>query len=289
MIVKAVQQIMLGTVTRTETEALQTLQKIKFCGYDGIELNGFMIRKTGLFVRLLTKAAGMPCGKGGAYDWPELVKAADLSVVSLHEDLGTIKKDTDGVIGRAKALSTRNVVITGMYNFDYTDPETLSGLCQDLNRYGEELSRSGIRLLYHNHNVELSRVQSSAKAPGGGTAYDFLLAHTDPSYVNFEFDSYWFTEAGANAAKWMEKLGSRMKLWHINDRGRRQSGKAITPILTSDSMELGYGNMDLDTLSEAAKKNGIEAVILESHRNHVDGDPIKSLGLSAAYLNRMFG
>ena len=289
MIVKAVQQIMLGTVTRTETEALQTLQKIKFCGYDGIELNGFMIRKTGLFVRLLTKAAGMPCGKGGAYDWPELVKAADLSVVSLHEDLGTIKKDTDGVIGRAKALSTRNVVITGMYNFDYTDPETLSGLCQDLNRYGEELSRSGIRLLYHNHNAELSRVQANAKAPGGGTAYDFLLAHTDPSYVSFEFDSYWFTEAGANAAKWMEKLGSRMKLWHINDRGRRQSGKAITPILTSDSMELGYGNMDLDTLSEAAKKNGIEAVILESHRNHVDGDPIKSLGLSAAYLNRMFG
>lgn len=30
-------------------------------------------------------------------------------------------------------------------------------------------------------------------------AYDILLEETDPAFVNFEFDSYWFTEGGANA------------------------------------------------------------------------------------------
>ena len=41
---KAVQQIMLGTVTKNEKQAQETLKQIKAAGYDGIELNGFMIR-----------------------------------------------------------------------------------------------------------------------------------------------------------------------------------------------------------------------------------------------------
>ena len=39
MAVKAVQQIMLGTVTKNETQAMETLRAIKAAGYDGIELN----------------------------------------------------------------------------------------------------------------------------------------------------------------------------------------------------------------------------------------------------------
>ena len=64
-----------------------------------------------------------------------------------------------------------------------------------------------------------------------------------------------------------------MKLWHINDRGTRMTGSAVTPILKTDSMELGTGNMDLEGLSAIAKKNVIEAVILESHRNWIDHSP----------------
>lgn len=62
MTLKAVQQIMLGSVTSTEEKAKSTLLAIKNAGYDGIELNGFMIRPTSFMVRLLTKAAGMPTG-----------------------------------------------------------------------------------------------------------------------------------------------------------------------------------------------------------------------------------
>ena len=55
-----VQQIMLGTVTGTEEKARETLRRIKAAGYDGVELNRFMIHPTSFFVRMLTKAAGMP-------------------------------------------------------------------------------------------------------------------------------------------------------------------------------------------------------------------------------------
>jgi sugar phosphate isomerase/epimerase len=50
-------------------------------------------------------------------------------------------------------------------------------------------------------------------------------------------------------------------------------------------VELGTGNMPLDELLAQAKKNGCEAVILESHRNWIDKSPVKSLQLSAEYLN----
>ena len=60
MAIKAVQQFMLGTVLNNEKQAKETLQKIKAAGYDGIELCGFMIHPTGLMVRLMTRAAGMP-------------------------------------------------------------------------------------------------------------------------------------------------------------------------------------------------------------------------------------
>ena len=86
----------------------------------------------------------------------------------------------------------------------------------------------------------------------------------------------------------MQRLGSRMKLWHINDRGTRLSGSAITPILKTDSMELGTGNMDLDSLMAQALAVDVDAVILESHRNWVDNSPLKSFQLSAKYLAQKF-
>ncbi|MBQ7521231.1 MAG: sugar phosphate isomerase/epimerase [Clostridia bacterium] len=280
--IKAVQQIMLGTVTRSESQARQTLQRIKAAGYDGLELNRFMVHPSSLMIRLMTRAAGMPTGKGGNLDWKKLMREADLSVVSLHADLGSLEREADAVMGEARDLGTDTVVITGMYRFDYGDEEAVRELAKRLNKAGERLRKGGLSLLYHNHNVELLLVKSGLRA------YDILLDDTDPAFVNFEFDSYWFTDGGADAKDWMRRLGSRMKLWHVTDRGCRQHGPAMTPILKQDSVELGTGNMDLDGLREIALQNGIRAVVLESHKNWIDRDPVRSLEVSAQWLKGRF-
>ncbi len=281
MPIKAVQQIMLGTVTANEAQARDTLAAIRKAGYGGIELNGFMIRPTGFLVRMMTKMAGMPVGRGGRLDWAALVKEAGLSVVSVHEDLGTIRRETSTVIEEAGKFGTKYIVVTGMYRFDYSDKAAVSGLTRDLNEAGKELRQSGIALLYHNHNCELRKVSK------GMTAYELLQKETDPEYVNFEFDSYWPTEAGVDALSLMRQLGERMKLYHINDRGTRLTGPSMTPLLKSDSMELGYGNMNLEALTDQALAAGVEAIILESHKNWVEKSPIKSLQLSAEFLKRI--
>lgn len=276
---KAVQQIMLGTVTKNEKQTAETLRHIKAAGYDGIELNGFMVKPTSFLVRMLTKAAGMPVGKGGSYDWNALVKEAGLCVTSIHEDLGTIRREPETVVKEAEAFGTKYVVITGMYRFDYADKAAVQGLCRDLNTSGKILKEAGIELLYHNHNCEFLHVEPQK------TAYDLLLSETDPEYVNFELDSYWPTEAGVDALALMKKLDTRMKLYHINDRGTRLLKPAMTPILKSDSMELGCGNMNLDALIAQAKNVNVDAVILESHKNWVDNSPLRSLEVSAQFLN----
>ena len=276
---KAVQQFMLGTVMNNEKQTRETLRAMKEAGYDGIELCGFMIHPMGMMVRLLTQAAGMPVGKGGNLDWHSLMNESGLQVVSLHLDLGTLERDVQAAAGEAKAFGTNYIVITGMYRFDYGSEAVVRELAERLNKVGKALKEQGIELLYHNHNCELRKVNTKQ------TAYDILLEETDPSYVNFEFDSYWFAEGGADPLYWMRKLGSRMKLWHINDRGSRVSGVSMTPILKTDSMELGTGNMPLDALMEQAKGAGCEAVILESHRNWIEKSPVKSFQLSAKYLN----
>ncbi len=275
-----VQQIMLGTVTKNEDQTRTALKRIKDAGYDGIELNRFMIHPSSFMVRMLTRAAGMPTGNGGKLNWHGLLTDSGLRALSLHADLGSLERESEAVIEEAESYKTDKIVITGMYRFDYSDEKTVRDLAQRLNKVGKTLKSAGKSLMYHNHNVELLPVGS------GKRAYDILLEDTDPEAVSFEFDSYWFTDGGADAKLWMKKLGSRMKLWHLTDRGSRQAGPAMTPILKADSMELGTGNMDLDGLWALAVENGVEDVVLESHKNWVDKDPLKSIELSAKWLNK---
>ena len=175
---------MLGSVCKTEAQTKETLKHIKQAGYDGIELNGFMIRPTPFIVRMLTKFAGMPVGKGGKYNWKELLSEAGLRTIAIHEDLGSIQKDPDAVIREANEFQTKHIVITGMYRFDYSDKNAVCKLAADLNHSAEELKKSGIRLSYHNHNCEFRKVEP------GLTAYELLIRETDPELVGFEFDSY---------------------------------------------------------------------------------------------------
>ena len=277
MAIRAIQQFQLRTVIGTEEKARNTLRLMEEAGYNGIELCSFMIHKMPWTVRALTRMAGMPMGRSGHLDWHALLEETNLSVVSIHQDLGTIQRAPQEVIADAKSYGTKYVVITGMHHFDYSDKEAVDQLITDLNTCGRTLKEEGIELLYHNHKCEFRKID-------GQTAYERIVEQTDPAYVNFEFDSYWPTEAGVNAAAWMQRLGNRMKLYHINDRGSRVSGKTSS-ILTSDSMELGYGNMDLTTMVDIAKENGVDAIVLESHRNWVDKSPIKSFQCSAQFLN----
>lgn len=280
-VLTGVQQIMIGSRCNSYESALSTLQSIKSAGYDGIELNDFMIKPTPFIVRLLTKFAGMPTGNGGKLDWKKLISESGLKVISLHSNLNSIEENPEAVAKEALSFGTNTVVITGMYRFDYGNASEVKKLSERLNNAGKALLPYGVKLLYHNHNVELQKISEDK------TAYDVIIENTDPQYVNFELDTYWIADGGADVTALVDKLSYRIVMWHINDRGCRKKGPFITPILKEDAAELGTGNMALGTILENIRaKSKVEAIVLETHKNWIDNDPVKSLILSSEWFKK---
>ena len=275
-----IQQLQLGSVCKNEKTLQKDLLSLKEAGFDAIELDGFMIRKTPLFARLLLKVSGMGIKRSQKLHWNSLVKDSGLKVISIHEDLKTLEESFDLVEEEIALYNPRYIVVTGMYNFAYDDEAELGKLIVRLNRIGRTLKSLGVDLLYHNHSVEFQNVDGEAKA------FDILLSGLNPDWVNFEFDSYWATEAGANPLSWMKKIGTRMKLYHICDRGSHQKGPYLTPIIKIDATELGTGSMDLKPLIEEAVELNVDAIILEQHRNYCAGDPISSALKSAEFIKK---
>ena len=273
---------MIGSVCKDEKTTLSTLKRIKQVGYDGIELNLFMIENTPFIVRMLTKMAGMPVGKGANICWPDMLKESGLKATSLHADLGSLENRIEEVITKARELDTDKIVITGMYRFDYSNYDNVKDLVKRLDKVGARLRESNLQLLYHNHNVEFLKIDNKY------TAYEMILNDTNPDLVKIEFDSYWPAEAGVDVVPLMEQLGERLVLYHINDRGTRLKKAPITPILKSDSIELGYGNMPLKRILGLDCIKNVDAIILESHRNWVNNNPIESLEKSIAFLQENY-
>jgi len=280
-VLTGVQQIMIGSRCNSYESALRTLESIKSAGYDGIELNEFMIRPTPFIVRLLTKFAGMPTGNGGKLDWKKLISESGLIVISLHSYLNSIEENPEAVAKEALSFGTDTVVITGMYRFDYGNFAEVKKLAERLNMAGKALLPYGVKLLYHNHNVELQKVSEDKNA------YDVIIENTDPQYVNFELDTYWIADGGADVTALVNKLSDRIVMWHINDRGCRKKGPFMTPILKQDAAELGTGNMSLGTILENVRATSkVEAIVLETHKNWIDNDLVKSLTVSAEWFRK---
>lgn len=271
-----VQQIQLRTVVKTQESARHALQEIVRCRFDGIELNRYMLHRLPLTIRLFTKMAGMEMGAGGNLPWREMVADSGLDVIALHTDLGSLEKNPQSVFEDAQAFHTKRIVMTGMYHYDYGNREAVSDLASRLNRAGKICSDAGFHFFYHNHNCEYIRDDT------GKSAFERLQDETDPDLVSFEFDCFWAAETGTDVLAQMHRLGSRLKLLHINDRGIRPQGAAGS-ILKSDGMELGSGNMPLEKILKQAAES-CDAVILETHRAWIENDPLRSMQMSGEWL-----
>ena len=79
-----------------------------------------------------------------------------------------------------------------------------------LNQRAAALKPLGIRLAYHNQNVEFSPVDRT-------TGWDILWRETDPGLVSFEVDVGWIAAAGLDPVKFLERSRGRVSLLHVKD------------------------------------------------------------------------
>ena len=109
-----------------------------------------------------------------------------------------------------RAMGCKYFAMTG--NMIWKDMEKTARICVLMNKIGHLAGEYGIRFLYHNHNQEFHPLAGSDTS-----AYDYLLAHTDPAAVNFELDVYWAMQGKRDPTEMLRQHPGRFPVLHVKD------------------------------------------------------------------------
>jgi sugar phosphate isomerase/epimerase len=234
-----------------------TLNAIAAIGYREVELPSLMGR-TPAQMRAALDAAKLSCSSAHV--------AASGADFSFESDLGKLAADLH-------TLGARTAVMP-MFKFPerFGRPTTADGLLDYLkrvsagmtaddwrvnadllNRNGRALKSAGIKVGYHNHNLEFAPL-------GSTTGMDLLFANTDPSAVTFEVDIGWVAAAGVDPITFLAKHKGRLSLMHVKDV------KASTKpnfSFAMDPAEVGSGSLDWKRILPAAYTAGVRGFYVE--------------------------
>jgi len=147
----------------------------------------------------------------------------------------------------------------------------------DLNRWGESLARSGLRLCYHIHGYEF--------VPGpDGTLFDTLARRMDPAFANFEMDVFWVVFGDEDPVKLLTKYSGRFPLMHVKDI-RKGEPRTFNPgtVAEEASVPLGTGEVQFPPLLDAARKHGVKHYYLEEEHPNT----VAQIRQSLRYLERI--
>lgn len=145
-----------------------------------------------------------------------------------------------------------------------------------LNKKAAALKQYGLRLAYHNHNVEFAPA-------GNSTGFALLLQATDPALVTFEMDAGWVAAAGAEPAALLTAHPGRFTAMHVKDL------KASTRpnfSLQLDPCEVGQGTIDWKTLLRKAYGANVRQFYVEQEPPF-SKPRLESVAISFGYLNAL--
>lgn len=126
-------------------------------------------------------------------------------------------------------------------------------LSADLNRIGAKLKSHGLGFGYHNHSIEFVPL-------GVGTAWDLMIAETDPALVTFELDAGWAAAAGLDPAAVFRKNPDRYGLIHMKDI---QPSTQANLLLRMDPADVGSGRLNWAEILPAAYQAGVRKFFYE--------------------------
>lgn len=146
-----------------------------------------------------------------AQQYAALLQEYGLKASARHVDVGTPASPADvaRILEENRVLGIKHFGSGGTPNFA-TEAEWIA-YATYLDQVGEQARKAGQTLMVHNHNWEFTDVF------GGRTAYDVLMAHTDPRNVVFQLDLYWASFAGVDPVDLLERYGNRIQLFHVKD------------------------------------------------------------------------
>jgi sugar phosphate isomerase/epimerase len=151
------------------------------------------------------------------------------------------------------------------------------------NKIGEQVSKAGLTLGYHNHNFEFRPL-------GETTGYDEFLRLTDAQFVKLEMDCGWMAVAGLDPVLYLSRYADRYRLLHIKD-----FKKGFTPRTTLMDQspgapvptELGRGAVDYARIFAAARKGKIAAYFVEQEPPFTEMPALDAIKVDYDYLKNL--
>ena len=145
-----------------------------------------------------------------------------------------------------------------------------------LNRIAVEAAKSGLRVGYHNHNMEF-------RSYDGVVAYDELLRLTDPALVTMEMDIAWVVTAGADPVKYLKKHGDRISLLHVKEV--RKDMQTMVDRVQAQTTEVGSGKIDWKHTFKAMEPGRIKHYFVE--QENFERPPLEAVKVSFDYLKTL--
>jgi sugar phosphate isomerase/epimerase len=179
--------------------------------------------------------------------------------------------DVDAVSAAADAvaeLGSPRMIITPRPPFDTV--EAVDRLSEALVAAAELVGRRGLRLGYHNHDLELRPLD-------GVPVIDRIAARVGDA-LDFQVDIFWVMVGGADSASVIGRLGDRVVSLHLKDGvDLPSSAYADEPFV---NVPVGSGSVDPAPAIAAA--TSAEWLVVEF--DHVEGAPIDAVRQSAVNL-----
>jgi sugar phosphate isomerase/epimerase len=244
-----------------------TLRAIADIGYGEVELAGIPTLPVAEMRTLLTD-----CG---------------LAVPSMHTSMRELQAGAEKSIEYARALGVRYLVCSFPWTAEprsFPIASIASAMTLDdwkwnaeqLNRVGELARKAGLRVGYHNHNMEF-------RSYDGVVAFDKLLRWTDPALVTIELDIGWVVTAGHDPAACLRKYADRISLLHVKDV--RKDLSVTIDQLKAQTTEVGSGKVDWKAVFAATLPGQIRHYFVE--QENFERSPLESVKISFEYLRRL--
>ena len=142
------------------------------------------------------------------------------------------------------------VAIAAAFNSAGADPWLRTAAL--INPVAVALKRLGVRVGYHNHNLEFAPI-------GDTTGWDILMRELDPA-VELEVDVGWVAAAGLDPVAFLAGQRRRVSQLHVKEVA---AGNQANYALAMKSAEVGSGVLDWARILPAALAAGVEHFYVE--------------------------
>ena len=191
-----------------------------------------------------------------AAEFKKILDEAGLRCTSFIAGYDQLQKSLPEVAADAKALGAAYVLASWIPHTGALTEAQIRHAASDFNAWGERLRADGLQFGYHPHGFEFVHTDTE-------TLFDVLVRETKPDSVFFEMDTFWFAQAGADPAAFLERYPNRFRLLNLKDLAvstkRNTSGTAPEEM----SVALGTGQLRWPEILRQAARAGVAGYFIE--------------------------